>query len=74
MHSNHVMCIVGVSRWVRFVKGGEILSTEGQPLPFAPPLNEALTLWIAYMQSLLGLSLPACLKFGQPHYSASSAH
>ena len=42
MHShllyNDVICIVGVSRGVRFVKGGEILSRGGgRPPPFAPP-------------------------------------
>ena len=55
-------------------QGGRDFVNGGAAAPLCPPLNEALTLWIAYMQSLLGLSLPACLKFGQPHYSASSAH
>ena len=36
---NHVICIVGVSRGVRFVKGGKILS-RGRLPPFDP--NEAL--------------------------------
>ena len=42
MHSNYVICIVGVSRGVRFVKGGEILS--GGTTPLCPPFNGAL-LW-----------------------------
>ena len=49
MHSDHVICIVGVSRGVRFVKEGEMLSRGrdfvkgarycqgGRPPPFAPP-------------------------------------
>ena len=38
MHSNHVICIVGVSRGVRFVKEGRDFAKGGRP----PPLNEAL--------------------------------
>ena len=38
---NHVICIAGVSKGVRFVKGGEILS-RGGGCPPSPPLNEAL--------------------------------
>ena len=39
---NHVICIVGVSREVRFVKGGRDFVKGRRPPPFAPPLNEAL--------------------------------
>ena len=41
MHSNHVTCIIGVSKGVRFVKGGEI-SSNGASRPPSPPFNETL--------------------------------
>ena len=41
MHSNHVICIVGVSRGVRFIKGARFRQRGGRP-PSPPSLNEAL--------------------------------
>ena len=42
MHCNHVICIVGVSRRVRFIKGARFRQRGGGRPPSPPSLNEAL--------------------------------